>query len=124
MSIRIAETQVLNAVLDLLQALRVVAFRMNTGMMRAEHKGKIRIIRFGVPGMADLLAIPTVRGKFKGLDVCWCEPWFLECKSASGRQSAAQRSFQKQVTGAGAQYFIIRSADELEDHLRRHGVIR
>ena len=56
------EGAVLDAVLDLLAAEHVTAWRMNTGAVKVET----RFIQFGVPGFSDILAIPTVRGKFKG----------------------------------------------------------
>jgi hypothetical protein len=37
----------------------VVAFRMNTGAMRGEHKGKRWFVRFGVPGMSDVIGWRT-----------------------------------------------------------------
>ena len=114
------EGAVLDAVLGYLQAERVTAWRMNTGAVKLDK----RFVRFGVPGFADILAIPTVRGTFKGLQCQWTEPWFIEVKAEKGRQSAEQHSFELQVKDAGAQYFIVRSVEEMEAALRKHGVKR
>lgn len=114
-----SEAEVLDAVLDLLQAHRVCAWRMNTGAVKQDD----RFVRFGVRGFSDILAIPIVSGKFKGLPVSWCAPWFVEVKSPIGRQSAEQKSFQRQVCDAGAEYFLVRSPEEMEKLLREHGVI-
>jgi hypothetical protein len=112
------EGQILDAILSYLQAERVTAWRLNTGAVKLEN----RFVRFGVPGFSDILAIPTVHGQFKGFPVQWCEPWFIEVKTEKGRQSAEQRSFELQVKDAGAQYFVVRSVEEMEAALRKHGV--
>lgn len=114
------EGLILDACMDLLAAHHVLSFRLNSGAVKIDD----RFIRFGgVKGMSDLLALPTVSGKFKGFPVQWCEPWFLETKTAKGRQTPEQVSFERSVKDAGAQYFVIRDPSELEDHLRAHGVI-
>ena len=113
------EGAVLDAVLDLLAAEHVTAWRMNTGAVKIET----RFIQFGVPGFSDILAIPTVRGKFKGIPCSWTMPLFIEVKSATGRQSAKQKSFERQVKDAGADYIIVRSVDDMAEWLRKNGVI-
>ena len=65
---------ILDAILDYLQAIRVTAWRMNVGAIKIDE----RFVRFGVEGFADVLAIPTVRGQFKGLPVAWTMPLFIE----------------------------------------------
>ena len=112
------EGAILDAILGYLQAERVTAFRINTGAVKLEN----RFVRFGVPGFSDILAIPTVRGQFKGFACSWTEPWFLEIKTEKGRQSVEQKSFERQVKDAGAQYFVVRSIEEMEAILRKHGV--
>jgi hypothetical protein len=112
------EGAILDAILGYLQAERVTAWRMNTGAVKLEN----RFIQFNVAGFSDILAIPIVRGKFKGFPVQWCEPWFIEVKTEKGRQSAEQKSFELQVKDAGAQYFVIRSVEEMGEILRKHGV--
>lgn len=42
----------------------------------------------------------------------------LEVKTSTGRQSDAQKSFQKDLESAGARYFLVRSIDQLQDILR------
>ena len=114
------EGAVLDAVLDYLAAIRVTAWRMNTGAVKLDQ----RFVRFGVAGFSDILAIPTVRGLFKGIPCSWTAPWFIEVKRATGRQSAEQKSFERQVKDAGAEYFIVRSVEEMEAVLKKNGVIR
>jgi hypothetical protein len=113
------EADVLDAVLDLLAAYRVTAWRINTGVAKFDN----RFVQFAVPGFADIFAIPIVRGMISGIPVCWTAPWFLEIKSEHGKQSEEQKSFEKQVTAAGAKYFIIRSTEDMDAKLREHGAI-
>jgi hypothetical protein len=120
------EGLVLDAVLDYLAAVHVTAWRMNTGAMRIDGKDgkKDRFIQFGIEGFSDILAIPIVRGKLHGTIPCsWCAPWFIEVKSATGRQSAEQKSFERQVKDAGAEYVIVRSVEEMAAVLKKNGVI-
>ena len=97
------EAGVQRAILDLLAAERILAFRMNSGVMRAGR----RFVRFGVPGMADVLAFP---GR-----VLW-----IECKSERGRQSPEQASFQRQVESHGHSYLLARTPEDLLRWLREN----
>lgn len=114
------EGAVLDSIMDYLQAEGVLAFRMNVAAVKLDD----RFVRFGVVGMADILAIPTVSGLYRGYRCCWTVPLFAEVKSATGRQTAEQKSFERQVTDAGAEYAIWRSVEDCADWLRRHGVTR
>lgn len=114
------EGAVLDAISDYLQAEGITAFRMNTGCTKIGE----RFIRFGVPGFSDLLVVVTVSGMFRGFRCSWTVPLFAEVKSATGRQSAEQRSFERQVKDAGAEYAIWRSVEDAEAWLNHHGVER
>lgn len=109
------ESELLKIVMNYLAAERIFAIRMNTGAIKLEK----RFIRFGVPGMADVLAFPWYQG------VCKCEaihrqihPLWLELKAKKNKQSDLQVSFQAQVQAEGHRYFVIRSLDDLKDALR------
>lgn len=112
------EGLILDAVLDYLQAEHVTAFRCNTGAVKIDN----RFIRFGVPGFSDILAIPTVSGNFKGLPCAWTIALFIEVKTEKGRQSAEQKSFERQVVEAGAEYLLARSVDDVAAWCKRNGV--
>ncbi len=101
------ETQILCAILDYLAARRILGFRMNTGQMVQERGGRKRVIKFGVIGMADVLAFPDAR-------VLW-----IETKTRTGKQSPFQRSFQAQVERAGHRYIVARSIEDVRDALAR-----
>ena len=95
------EGLVLGSVLDFLMAVQILSFRMNTGVAKFGP----RTVRFGVPGMADILAFPGSR-------VLW-----IECKAKDGRQSFEQKMFQKIVEAAGHGYLLARSIDDVRDWL-------
>jgi hypothetical protein len=108
------ESEIQRAILDYLAARHILAFRMNTGAVASEYKGKKRFMRFGTPGMADILAFQTRGIDSKGN---WCEfsqAIWIECKAAKGKQSELQRSFQAQVEEHGHRYVIARSVEDVE----------
>lgn len=79
----------------------VLAFRMNAG---AKFSGG-RMIRFGVKGMADFLAMKD--------GLCyWIEIKKPTKKGAASLRSAAQEVFEQVVVAAGCRYIL---ADKLED---------
>jgi hypothetical protein len=62
-------------------------------------------------GVADvLLLLPNNR--YHGL----C----IEFKTATGRQSEAQRTFQQKVTNAGYRYVIIRTVEEFVEEVKNY----
>lgn len=73
-------------------------FRNNIGM--AEQRG--HKIRFGVggPGGSDLIGI--YRGRFLAVEI----------KTAVGRQTEEQRTFEALITRLGGIYVVLRSVDE------------
>ena len=97
------ESEIQRAILDLLTAKRVLAFRMNTGAMSGEHMGKTWFMRFGSPGMADIVTFPRFMHK----------PLWIEVKTAKGKQSELQKSFQLLVEEHGHRYIVARSVDDV-----------
>ena len=77
--------------------------------------GKKRFMRFGVPGMADILAFPVYSD---GLIAGRIIPFWLEVKTAEGKQSEMQKSFQAQVENARHKYAVVRSIEDVEQALR------
>lgn len=71
-------------------------WRANTGAARTPQG----FVHFGIPGQADILGCAA--GRF----------FAVEIKTATGRQSAEQRAFQKRITDAGGIYVLARSLDE------------
>lgn len=99
----------LRSILDYLAAKRILAFRMNTGAMKIDK----RFLRFGVPGMADIIAFPQKRFHIQHHDE-WTRVLWIECKAGKGMQSELQKSFQEQVEEAGHAYLIAKSIDDVE----------
>lgn len=75
----------------------VKVFRLNVGFARSS---KGHAVRFGVPGMADLLVLAGPR-------YAW-----LEVKTPRGRQTPEQRNFQAAIDSIGGVYAVVRSVDE------------
>ena len=97
-------------ILDWLQAKQILAFRMNSGMMKIDK----RFVRFGVVGMADIVAFYQIN------ECAMCGPIILpvwiEVK-ADTRQSVYQKSFQQQVEAAGHRYILAKSLEDVENAL-------
>jgi hypothetical protein len=82
-------------------------WRNNSGV--AEMRGYK--VKFGVgnPGGADLIGLWN--GRFTAVEI----------KTPTGRQSPAQRLFQKLVEAKGGEYVILRSVDEAKAWIANHG---
>lgn len=115
------EGAVLRAVMDWLAAMRIRAYRMQVGAVASEYAGKKRFMRFGTPGMADILAFPRERYAALGFptsaDFEYTVPCWIECKALKGRQSDLQKSFQKQVEADGQKYILVYSIEDIEQAL-------
>jgi hypothetical protein len=96
------ESAYLRAILEYFQVTRILAFRMNTGVQVAMHKERKRVIRYGSPGMADILAFPYAH-------VLW-----VEVKAERGKQSEYQKAFQRTVEEEGHIYLLARCIDDVE----------
>jgi hypothetical protein len=77
-------------------------WRNNTGVGRT-LSGQ-RVIRFGLVGSADLLGILR-GGRFLAVEV----------KTAKGRQSEAQRNFQRMIESMGGIYVLARDVQTVVD---------
>jgi hypothetical protein len=93
--------------MDFLAARHILAFRMNTGSAKVAGG----FVRFGIKGMADILAFGNTRMPRNPV-VIW-----IECKSAGGRQTPEQKSFESQVREAGHTYIVARSIDDVAVYL-------
>jgi hypothetical protein len=117
---KLSEGAIQRAILEYLAARHILAFRMQVGAFSSEYKGKTRFMRVGTAGMADILAFPQERvscmscGKWNLYPV----PVWLEVKSATGKQSDLQKSFQAQVEREGHRYAVVRSIDDVIEALK------
>jgi hypothetical protein len=79
-------------------------WRQNTGVARM---GK-RVVRFGVPGQADLTGILSDGRRLE-----------IEVKSPTGRQTLDQQRYQQMIERFGGLYVLARSVEDVEEMLAR-----
>ncbi len=90
----------------------VLAWRQHVGKYRHLHQQK-NIISVGVPGMADSMMVvavtitPEMVGRTVGVAVA------AEFKAAKGRQSDAQKKWQRAFESRGGVYRLVRSPEEM-----------
>lgn len=116
MSKKTPEGAILKSILEYLAVKKIWHRRMNSGAVKTEGGG---FMRFGTPGMADILASydPTAQEGFTR-DL----PYFLwiEVKATNGIQSAAQKEFQTEIEKEGHYYLIARSIEDVEAWISRN----
>jgi len=102
------ESDVLKEVMRALRLCRRVAWfaRMNTGAL--ESPDGQRWIRFGLPGMSDILG-QTTDGRLLAIEV----------KRIKGNPTMQQRAFLARVSESGGIAFVAQSADDVFDRLRK-----
>ena len=109
-----SENDTQRAILDYLAARHILAFRMQVGAFSSEYKGKQRFMRVGTPGMADILAFDRELIDVGAGSIDCVIPIWIEVKSAIGKQSELQKSFQAQVEAEGHKYIIAQSIENVE----------
>lgn len=82
-------------------------WRANVGVARVGQ----RVVRFGIRGQADLTGIVPDGRRLE-----------IEVKTATGRQTAEQRSFQNMIERFHGFYILARSVDDVRRELAAHGV--
>ena len=82
-------------------------WRANAGVARFGQ----RTVRFGIPGQADLTGILPDGRRLE-----------IEVKSATGRQSSEQRSFQNMIERFHGVYILARSVEEVGRGLVTAGI--
>jgi len=114
-----SEANTQKAILDWLAAKHILAYRMNVGGLR-DATG--RTVRFGTPGMADILAFPNHKRRvdtvFGNVLTDISLPTWIEVKSVTGKQSALQKSFQEQVEREGHKYILARDLKDVEEAMK------
>ncbi len=81
-------------------------WRANVG---AARMGPRRVVRFGVPGQADLTGILPGGIRLE-----------IEVKNNSGQQSAEQRNYQRIIERFGGIYVLARSVDDVWQAIGRY----
>lgn len=97
-----SENNVVSAVCDYLSYRPHFFWRNNTvGVYDRKNETYRSLPKYAIKGVPDIivLAFHTVV--------------FIECKTDKGRQSEAQKDFQKEVESRGYTYILARSVDEV-----------
>lgn len=116
------ENRVTAACQALLQLAGAFVWRQNTGGTRVHRRGREKVIRYGVKGGSDLMAVMPGTGRFLG---CECKrPEDKLLGKAAGEQSEDQGWFQREVEHRGGLYVLAWSSEDLEAVLRREGYFR
>ena len=97
------ESLIVRQILDYLNAKRVFNFRLNSGIIFGQHKGKQWAFRAHTLGTGVA-------------DICVPSPGtlWIEVKNEKGKQSIEQKEFEQMVTKLGHRYILARSIDDLE----------
>jgi hypothetical protein len=105
---KLSESDVVRACLNYLTVRGIFAWRQNTGGAAFQHKDKTYHVRFGFPGMSDIL------GVLPGGTILACE-----CKKPGARTSKKralqQAAFREQVTKSGGLALVAHTVDDLHD---------
>ena len=94
-----AHSKLVSEILVALSRAGVFAWKNHTGMGRSMAGN---LMRFGLKGSADILAVLPPRGRFAGIEV----------KTGTGRQKATQSNFEKAVALRGGLYLVARSVED------------
>jgi hypothetical protein len=107
------ESEVLRGILGYLSAMRIIAWRQNTGAVKTPGTtGRDRFVRYGFPGLPDVIGVlPGGRALF------------IEVKKPGGRVRPEQRAFLDAATRAGAVAFVAYSMDDVDARLKKEGVL-
>ena len=93
-----------------------MCFRVNSGAVVGEYKGKRRFMRFnGAPGCSDILGILPGGACGHGVFLA------VEVKRPGGKATAKQQSFIDEVRRRGGVGLIVSSAEQLDDCLHELG---
>lgn len=102
------ETDLVREVISVLRLHGIHAWRCNTGMSIGVYKGKRRAIRFGVPGMSDVLGIVPPSGRLLA----------VECKVGRNQVAGEQHEFIRAIRAAGGIALVVRdSSDRMMDRI-------
>ncbi len=83
-------------------------WRANVGVARIDN----RVVRFGVPGQADLTGILPDGRRLE-----------IEVKSSDGRQTREQIAYQTMIERYHGVYILARSVADVRDQLARRGIV-
>lgn len=98
------ETQLVRQILDYCQYNHLMFWRNNSGAIRTEKGGLVKMAPAGSPDI-----IGCFRGHFVG----------AECKVGKNKQTDMQIDFGRRLVAAGGYYHVIYSLDEFVDLINK-----
>ncbi len=112
------ESEIQRAILDYLELVPgVTVWRQNTGAMFGVYKGKRWAVRFGQPGLPDILGWVTCPVIERG-GVCQLARFLaIEVKAPGKRLSDAQAAFMGSVRAAGGVAIVARGVEDVQSVL-------
>ncbi|KKM77534.1 hypothetical protein LCGC14_1369090 [marine sediment metagenome] len=102
------ETQLVRVCLEWLSMEGVLAWRQNTGAWVSTYKGKRSVVRYGIPGMSDILGV-LPDGRFLA----------IECKLPGREATIEQERFHARIDASGGLGIVVHTLDELQDAFER-----
>ena len=119
------ESEIVREILRYLQTVPgVVAWRNNTGALAGEYQGRRRFVRFGFPGLSDIIGWRRVgdpHGEYCPTCATGLYPHArflaIEVKRPGGRLSVAQEAFGAAVERAGGLFLHAQSVLDVVDTL-------
>lgn len=127
-----SEAQIQKSILEYLQIKGIFCWRVNTGAVVSEYKGKKRFVRFGAPGVSDIVGIRSFRARvggdlrplidFDGTPMTCIGRFFaIEVKKPGNKLSPAQEAFKVEVERAGGLFITAYSLADVEKALGFEG---
>lgn len=131
-AVPVLEKDIQRAILDYLRAHKVFCWRNNTGAMFGEHKGKRWAVRFGFPGISDIVGIVPTAVTFSGpgrIESSTAEFRFregymrfgrffaIEVKAPKGKETPDQSAFISEILAAGGIAGVCRSVEDAKELL-------
>lgn len=104
---------------------KIYADRLNSGAVYVKRGAKTYRVELCREGTADFMVIKKARQFIRWIDACtyekevlvYCRVIFLELKGDKGKTSPSQNAFKILVEKQGAEYFVIRSVEEVMEIL-------
>lgn len=108
------ESEILKQCLQYLRLRGIVCWRVNSGAVAGEHKGKRRFVRFNtMPGCSDILGLLPPSGRLLA----------IECKRPGGKATPDQLQFLDLINRSGGLAFIATSVGDISAALAAEGVM-
>lgn len=102
-----SETDLVRAILKYLHVRGILAWRQNTGAVSFQDRGRSRFVRFGLPGISDIIGV-LPDGRFLAIEVKLL---------ANKKPTHKQQDFIDSINGSNGVAFVATSIDDVEAKL-------